>query len=158
MGERRPSLAPYWLPIENVASTLLIRSDQTLESKLSAVACERRPGPTPRPRQAKPRSIRGSSSFSPTSLQSAGYARWPWGRRSTNDPPVYCCHLSKSEIGEEWTSGFPELTYPERPSPPYDAAVCGQVMVLEFACFSVLQKRLVSCDTPLRRKQNREPV
>ena len=52
---------------------------------------------------------------------------------------------------------FPELTYPKRPSPPYDAAVCGQVMVLEFSCFSVSQKRLVSYDAPLRRKPKPAP-
>lgn len=30
----------------------------------------------------------------------------------------------------------------------YDAAVCGQIMALDLSCFSILQKRLVPCETP----------
>ena len=38
---------------------------------------------------------------------------------------------------------FSKITYPKRPIPTHDAAVCGQIMVLEASCFSIQQKWLM---------------
>ena len=54
----------------------------------------------------------------------------------------------KTPIGEGWKFDFQEFTYPDSPFPTHDAAVCGQIAVLELAYFSILQKRRISCSTP----------
>jgi hypothetical protein len=69
-----------------------------------------------------------------------------------NPQTVFLSRVSsvKTPIGEERMFGF-LFTYPEWSIPTCNAAVRGQVVVLETSCFSILQKRHMSCSIPHSR-------